>query len=159
MTSEERKRAIADAKALAEEMAARFIRRGTRRNSTEAERLRAETAAIILDIASKRASTVPADECAKWVQSLWQLGEQHEAKIAAATKMEIAKGNHDFSTGPVREAIDATLALLEQRIEAFNAWTDNHRLAAWLAACDDFSTWDRPLGALMAQAEGGHGAN
>lgn len=154
MNANERKLAIAEARARVEKIAKAHIRIGRRRGATRVEQLRAETAKNLLWIAEKRANSIPVSEFREMKKRFLKLGKKHERLIARATIAEIKKGNEDFTRGPVKEAIDAALAFADRQEEEGLAWMDMHQLYAWLAASDEFATWDKPLGALMKPAEG-----
>jgi hypothetical protein len=124
MSSGKRKSAIEEAKKQAEQLAFRIIRRGTRGGADEAERAKAETATLILDIAEKSAGLVFADEAQNRLREFQEWGQSQIDKIS-----DVGDENRK------RESADRVLAAIDVKREELLAWIDEQALRAWEKAC------------------------
>ena len=71
---------------------------------------------------------------------------------------ELAAGRSDFTTGPVKEAQDRMLAGLDMSQEQMKKRVTKEALDVWLRACDNLSTYDRPISHLANGSDTHHRA-
>lgn len=156
MTLDEIKKAAAETKARAIRLAKQYADRARRRGATEADRIRGQVAALQIEIAEKRANLVDADQVKRDLEELAAWGDEQTLALQKLSDQELEAGRSDFSTGPVKEAQDKMLVELEARQARKASQFAGHVLNAWLAACDELSTLDRPMGQLAVASDSKH---
>lgn len=156
MTIDEINRATAEAKSRAEALAKTYIDRGKRKGATEGERMLGEAATLQLEIAEKRADLLDAEEAKRDIEELTAWSDEQTVNLEKLCEQELAAGRGDFSTGPVKETQDRMLAELDSRQEQMARKLARHALDAWLRACDELSTFDRPVGQLTSGTDARH---
>lgn len=139
LTRTERRAQIDATRRLAEELAAEFTEKAAAPGATEADRLNAETAAMILDLARTKVRYLDREEAEAMIAE----AEAAADDLTRATYEEIAdlirEGQTELTSGPIKEVIDHTVARSEAREAAFLDRQDDHELAMWSEAVENLT--------------------
>lgn len=142
------KEAVAVARARAEALAAVFEDVAVLEAATDVHRMTAQTARDYLKIANCAAGLFPAVRHREILAELADLEDRLAARIKAIVLAEFASGAHLAASPAVQLAIAAAIAETETAEAAVRLERAQHKLGAWLAACDALAALRRPAAAL-----------
>lgn len=121
------KKLAADAEAKARRLAAEF---NARADQSEVDKVKAETARIIIEIAEKMAPMMWKDDANELLRGIRDMGDELEEVILT----EVAAGRS------VQEAVQHAVAILDVKHRETQEYLDGNALEAWLKACRDLET-------------------
>ena len=138
-TPSERRAAIEAARRHVAALAAGFRERAAAPGASEVDRLQAETAALVVELATMRARLIERAEA----EALVEEARRRATALWLSTNEEIARliraGHTDLTGGPIKETIDRAVAATERMEAEASAWHDAHELATWQAAAEELT--------------------
>lgn len=129
MNAAERKRAITEAKDRAADLARQVIDRAAIPEVSGEDRINAESASVILEIAERSAGLLFGEEATRRLTEFRDWGHEEIERIR-----KMADQNH------IRESMDQVLAAIDMKREEFLAWIDEQALLVWRRASDELAS-------------------